>query len=141
MSADLDCIFCAIVAGRAEGSLVHQDDLIIAFMDTMPVTRGHLLVVPLDHHELVGEMPEGLLGKVMEVGRQLGTRLRKTLGSEGISFHLADGIAAGQEVAHVHLHLIPRNPGDGFGFRFPAGYGTQPYRGELDAIAESLRGD
>lgn len=58
---------------------------------------------------------------------------------EAVSVYVADGEAAGQEVAHVHVHLIPRHADDGFGFRFPPGYGAQPARAELEAIAEQIR--
>ncbi len=58
---------------------------------------------------------------------------------EGVNFFLADGVAAGQAVFHVHLHVIPRFEGDGFGLRFGPDYGTRPGRDELDAIAGQLR--
>ena len=57
----------------------------------------------------------------------------------GYGCYVADGEAAGQEVAHVHIHLIPRRAGDGFGFRFPPGYGTQPARAALEATAGEIR--
>ena len=58
---------------------------------------------------------------------------------EGVDLFLADGAAAGQEVFHVHLHVIPRFANDGFGFHFPAGYGTLPPRAALDQLAADIR--
>jgi diadenosine tetraphosphate (Ap4A) HIT family hydrolase len=59
---------------------------------------------------------------------------------DGINFFVADGVAAGQEVFHVHLHVIPRFPGDGFGLKLPPDYKDRPPRSELDDIAERIRG-
>lgn len=56
-----------------------------------------------------------------------------------MNLHLADGAAAGQEVYHVHLHVLPRFTGDGFGLRFPPGYGQRPPRAELDELAGRIR--
>jgi histidine triad (HIT) family protein len=58
---------------------------------------------------------------------------------EGVNLFLADGKVAGQEVAHVHLHVIPRSAGDGFGLRFGPEYETLPKRGDLDHIALAIR--
>jgi histidine triad (HIT) family protein len=59
--------------------------------------------------------------------------------SEGINFHLADGSAAGQEIFHVHLHVIPRFTGNGFGFKFARGRAVRPPKTELDETAEKIR--
>ena len=58
---------------------------------------------------------------------------------EGVNLHLADGEAAGQEVSHVHLHVIPRFRGDGFGIKFGPKYGFRPRRKELDAVALRIK--
>ncbi len=58
---------------------------------------------------------------------------------EGANLFLADGEIAGQEVPHVHLHVIPRTRGDGFGLRFGDGYGTRPDRALLDQTARTIR--
>ena len=77
---------------------------------------------------------------MMEVAQQLMNGLRETnLRCEGVNLFLADGEDAGQEVAHVHLHVIPRFEDDGFGFRFAPDYGNQPRREELDEVAAAIR--
>ena len=135
-----DCIFCAIVRGDAPATFVHQDDLVVAFLDIRPVQPGHLLVVPRAHAKLLPELEHRVLGRLWSVAIALDTVLRKSaLPVEAVSVYVADGEAAGQEVAHVHIHLIPRRAHDGFGFRFPPGYGRQPQRAELETIAEGIR--
>ena len=137
-----DCIFCAIVRGDAPATFVHQDDLVVAFMDIRPVQPGHVLVVPRAHAKLMPELDEGSLARLWLVANDLNRALRRsTLPVEAVSVYVADGDAAGQEVAHVHVHLIPRRADDGFGFRFPPGYGMQPDRSELERLASAIRPD
>jgi diadenosine tetraphosphate (Ap4A) HIT family hydrolase len=135
-----DCIFCAIIRGDAPATFLRQDELVVAFMDTRPVQPGHLLVVPRVHATLIPEVDDRILARLWSVATDLKRALRASeLPVEAVSIYVADGDAAGQEVAHVHIHLIPRRADDGFGFRFPAGYGIEPGRAELEAIAAQIR--
>lgn len=134
------CIFCDILQARAPSSLVYADDLVVAFMDIQPVNPGHLLVIPRAHAAHLTDLGEGIGGHLFQVGMRLAAAIRSSeLRCEGVNLFLADGEAAGQEVFHVHLHVIPRFRGDGFGFQFAPGYFDLPARGELDGIAENLR--
>ncbi|HVC41314.1 MAG TPA: HIT family protein [Candidatus Saccharimonadales bacterium] len=135
-----DCVFCAIVRGDAPATFLHRDELVVAFMDIRPVQPGHLLVVPRAHAKLIPELDGRILARLWLVATDLNRALRaSTLTVEAVSVHVADGHAAGQEVAHVHIHLIPRRDYDGFGFRFPPGYGTEPGRPALETIASQIR--
>jgi histidine triad (HIT) family protein len=134
------CIFCAIVRGDAPATFLHQDEMVVAFMDTRPVFPGHLLVVPRIHAQLIPELDDASLVSLWSAAAQLNRGLRASvLRPDAVSVHVADGEAAGQEVAHVHVHVIPRRAGDGFGIRFPAGYGTQPDRAALEVGAGGIR--
>jgi len=135
------CVFCDIIAGRAPASLVYQDDQVVAFMDTRPVNAGHVLVVPRTHAASLAEMEPETGGVLFRTGMRLGAALRRSgLNCEGINLYVADRATAGQEVFHVHLHVLPRFPRDGFGFRFPPGYGHHPSRQMLDEQATAIRG-
>jgi diadenosine tetraphosphate (Ap4A) HIT family hydrolase len=134
------CIFCRIVAGEAAASFVHEDDAVVAFLDTVPVNAGHTLVVPRRHAVHLADMLPDEAAPMWETARRVAEGLRASgLRCDGVNFHLADGAAAGQEVMHVHLHVIPRWRNDGAGMRRPAGYGTRPPREELDVIAKAIR--
>ena len=134
------CIFCKINDGEAPASLVYEDDIVVAFLDVQPVNAGHLLVVPRIHAESMSDLPVATAQHMMSVAQQLMSGLRKTsIQCEGVNLFLADGDAAGQEVAHVHLHVIPRFRNDGFGFRFGPDYGKLPSREELDEVATAIR--
>jgi histidine triad (HIT) family protein len=135
-----DCVFCAIVRGDAPATFLYQDEMVVAFMDNRPVQTGHLLVVPRAHAKLIPELDLDILARLWAVATDLNRALRRSsLPVEAVSVYVADGDAAGQEVAHVHIHLIPRRPDDGFGFRFPPGYGTRPRRTELESVADQIR--
>lgn len=139
-SQTTDCIFCAIIRGDAPATFVHQDELVVAFMDTRPVQPGHLLVVPRAHAKLVPELDDRILANLWSVAIDINRALRaSSLPVDAVSVYIADGDAAGQEVAHVHIHLIPRRAHDGCGFRFPPDYGTEPGRAELETIAAQIR--
>ena len=134
-----DCVFCRIVAGEEEASLVHEDERVAVFMDIQPVVRGHALVVPRAHAASLAELDPEDGAAVFEAGRLTAAALRaSSLRCEGVNLFLADGEAAGQDVFHVHLHVLPRHFGDGFGLRLPPDYSVRP-RVELDEAAAALR--
>jgi histidine triad (HIT) family protein len=131
------CVFCAIVNGKAEASIVYNDDDIVAFMDLQPVTPGHLLVIPRRHAVGLSDLDENLGTKIWKVAQRLAAALRLSkLRCDGVNLFLADGEAAFQEIFHVHLHVFPRFPGDNF--RIDADWRPRD-RIELDQTAAAVR--
>jgi histidine triad (HIT) family protein len=140
MTIDPSCVFCRIIAGQAEASLVYQDDRVTAFMDIRPVNQGHTLIVPNKHAPNVAALDEEISGHMFIIGRRIAGALRRSgIRCEGVNLFMADGSAAGQTVFHSHLHVVPRHVGDGFGFRFPSSYERGAHRAELDQIAARLK--
>lgn len=138
MGNTMRCVFCEMVAGKVLASSVYDDDQALAFMDIRPAIPGHLLVVPKRHAMCLAELDEETGGHLFRTGMRLAAALRdSSLCCEGINFFLTDGAAAGQEIFHAHLHVIPRFTGDGF--RFDAAWPMQPSRPELDDIASQIR--
>ncbi len=114
-SSALDCLFCAIVGGQVEASIVYQDEIAVVFMDLHPVTPGHLLIVPRGHAVGLEDLDEATGSHLWAVGHRMAKALRRCgLRCEGINVFLADGEVAFQEVLHFHLHVFPRYAGDGF---------------------------
>ncbi|MEU4526326.1 HIT family protein [Amycolatopsis sp. NPDC024027] len=110
-----ECVFCAIGSGQAPAAFVHEDDDFVAIVDLRPVTTGHLLVLPRAHHADLASLPASAGARMFTIAQELAAALRRTdLQCEAINLFLADGKAAGQEIPHVHLHVIPRFAGDGF---------------------------
>jgi histidine triad (HIT) family protein len=135
-----DCAFCKIVRGVVPASVVYSDEKVMAFLDIQPVNFGHVLVIPRVHAKGLSEIDPEVGGQMFKVAMVVAEGLRKSgVKCEGVSLFLADGEAAFQDVFHVHLHVIPRFRGDGFGLRFGPSYGMKPERKELDTVAEQIR--
>ena len=134
------CIFCQIVEGILPSSKVYEDKICLAFMDIQPVNSGHVLVIPKAHYKDLTDLPASVGAHLFQVAQRIVASLPKTeIKVEGADLFLAHGEAAGQEVFHVHLHVIPRFTGDGFGFRFGPNYVNLPERQELDSIAVQIK--
>jgi histidine triad (HIT) family protein len=134
------CIFCDILFGIAPASFIQRDDLCAAFMDIRPVNPGHVLVVPHAHAALVSELDAVSIGHMLQVAQRVDVALRASgIKCEGVNLIISDGAVAGQEVPHVHLHVIPRFRGDGHHFRFSPAYFTKTPASELGKNAELIR--
>ena len=107
-----DCIFCQIVEGNVPGRVVHEDDDVISFLDANPLSRGHTLVVPKTHHPRVAAMPDDDRDAVFETLGRLAPAVETAVDADAVTIGMNDGEVAGQEIPHVHGHLVPRFEGD-----------------------------
>ncbi len=129
-----DCLFDGIIAGSVPAHIVAADSVVVAFLDTRPVFKGHLLLVPREHYETLAELPEDLVGPVFSWARRLSTVLPAALGAQG-SFVAVNNVVS-QSVPHLHVHVIPRTKGDGLrGFFWP----RQKYADEAEAAQYATR--
>ena len=134
------CIICKLVSGEFDVTKIYEDDLVMAFMDIQPINRGHVLISPKCHCELITDLDEQVGAHLFRVGMKIDKALRKSgIRCDGVNFFVADGKAAMQEIPHVHLHVIPRFEGDGFGFKFPKDYFEKPPRNELEETAGKIK--
>ena len=135
-----DCVFCEILAGQGEASFVYRDEQCAAFMDIQPVNSGHVLLISNRHATYLADLAPEEGAHMMRVAQEIASAIRRSnVRCEGVNLFLADGKAAGQEVFHVHLHVIPRYTGDDFGFTFPERYfASLPLRDELNSIAQNI---
>jgi diadenosine tetraphosphate (Ap4A) HIT family hydrolase len=137
VSGHEDCVFCAVLAGRVESSMILEDDVIAAFLDIAPMTPGHALVVPRRHAASLAELDPATGGHLFGGAMRVATALRHSGHRvEGVSLFLSDGTAAGQDVFHVHVHVVPRFAGDGIEIRHA---GSTADRAALDGSAEAIR--
>jgi histidine triad (HIT) family protein len=135
-----DCVICDLLSDELEVSLVYRDELCAAFMDIQPINPGHVPVVPVRHSSCLAELHSQEGAQIFLVAQRLTNALhRSSVRCGGVNFFLADGEAAGQEVFHTHLHVVPHYVGDGFGLKLPAGYHNRPERTELDSLAGKIR--
>lgn len=135
-----DCIFCRIVKGIIPTSNVYTDEKVIAFMDIQPVNPGHVLVIPKTHAAQLSELNPETGAHMFKVAMRTAEAIRQSgVKCEGVNLLLADGESASQDIFHVHLHVIPRFLGDGFGFKFGSNYDLKPDRKELDEAADRIK--
>lgn len=134
-----NCIFCKILANQIPSSLVYKDELCSAILDIQPINSGHLLVIPNEHASFLSGLDPDTGAQMFRVAQRLGQALRSgVVPCDGVNLLLSDGEVAGQEVLHVHLHVIPRYSGDSFRLHFGRMHGVQPPKAELDALAEQI---
>ncbi len=140
MNSSEDCIFCKIVRGEIPASVVFEDEVVLAFMDVFPVTDGHCLIIPKNHYENMFDIDPHVISHLGRKLADLTRSVNRAFQPEGVLNIAANGSGAGQEVPHLHFHVIPRNHKDTFGFRFPDNYReSMAPREELDAKATLIR--
>jgi histidine triad (HIT) family protein len=136
MAADPDCRFCQIIAGDEPSHVVFEDERTIAFLDNRPLFPGHALLVPRDHFETLGELPDELVSPLFESARLLSVAIPKAMRKPG-SFVAMNNVVS-QSVPHLHVHVVPRKQKDGLrGFFWPrAKYESED---QMREVAERVR--
>jgi histidine triad (HIT) family protein len=130
------CVFCRIASGELPGNIVYRDARVVAFLDASPLFLGHTLVVPIDHVATLDDLPPELIGPLFEVVRRTSVAVQKALDADG-SF-VATNTRISQSVPHVHVHVVPRNEGDGFFSPRPI-WKRQSYKNAADAADHASR--
>ena len=129
-----NCIFCAIAAGEIPSFKVYEDDLVLAYLDINPFSKGHTLVIPKAHSEGLLDTSDETLATIISRVKKVAAHLKTALPCDGFNILQNNGAAAGQTVMHVHFHIVPR-------------YGNEPlsfesHKGDMDelkALAEKVR--
>ena len=106
------CPFCEIVAGRKHQEIVYADDGVVAFLCEPPATWGHLLVVPRQHRHDIWEASRAEAAALMSAAHLIANVVRSELAAAGVNLRLNSGVCAGQDVLHLHLHVVPRYEDD-----------------------------
>ena len=106
----MDCIFCKIAKKEIPAKIVTETEKSIAFLDTFPLSRGHTLIIPKHHYEKVQDVTVDDNTDLFETLRKVVSKVDKITGSTLLAIH--NGKESGQEIPHVHVHLIPRQPDD-----------------------------
>ena len=106
----MDCIFCKIAKKEIPSYVIMETENSMAFLDAFPVSRGHTLIIPKNHHEKVQDMEESDSADLFNTVRNVISKVDKITGSTLLAVH--NGKESGQEIPHVHVHLIPRKLSD-----------------------------
>ncbi len=112
---DKDCIFCKIASGQIPAQTVYEDSHTLAFLDITPRTSGHAMVIPKTHAPNLLELPDAEIAPLFTAVKKVAEMLSRKLKCDGITVGINQGRASGQEVDHLHVHVMPRWHGDGGG--------------------------
>jgi len=102
------CLFCKIIKKEIPAEIIYEDESLIVFLDINPVNKGHALVVSKKHFETSLDLPDSILCDVIQVAKRVAIKQMKELKCVGVNYIMNNFKAAGQEVSHAHLHVIPR---------------------------------
>ena len=109
----MDCIFCKIISKEIPTKILYEDDDTVSFLDAFPVAKGHTLVIPKTHHAKIQDLPFDVNQKLFDTVHKMTSKVDSLEGSTLIAIH--NGKESGQEIPHVHVHLIPRSNDDSAG--------------------------
>jgi histidine triad (HIT) family protein len=123
-----DCLFCAIVAGEVSGFVVLDTPGVLGFLDTRPVFKGHVLVVPRPHVDTLADLPKESVGELFGEVQRVARAVESGLGAGGSFVAINNRVSQSQP--HLHVHVVPRTKGDGLrGFFWP----RRKYADEVEA--------
>ena len=105
------CVFCKIVRKEAPASILYEDDTTLVFLYIRPLNEGHTLVIPKAHYETVYDMPEDLVCNIYKLVKRMAVAVKAATKADGITVIQQNGHAAGQEIFHMHVHVVPRFEG------------------------------
>ena len=109
----MDCVFCKIIAGDIPAKILKETEHSVSFLDAFPVAKGHALVIPKSHREKLQDLNEVENKDLFSLVHQMTSKIDSITGATLLAIH--NGKEAGQEVPHLHVHLIPRSKSDSAG--------------------------
>jgi len=133
-----DCLFCKIISGEIPSYRVYEDEAVYAFIDINPASEGHTLVAPKKHFNSFTDLGAEDVAALFEAARKVTLALEKAFSANGMNIGVNNGEVAGQEVPHVHVHVIPRKKGDG-GRGIKSIVWAEPDTANLEGVAEKIR--
>jgi len=109
----MDCVFCKIASKEIPAKILVETDSCLGFLDAFPLAKGHALVIPKNHYEKIQNIPKELNIELFTMVHELISKIDSLTGSTLVAIH--NGKESGQEIPHVHVHLIPRSKTDSAG--------------------------
>lgn len=110
-----ECIFCKIAQKKIPTNIIIENDKAMAFLDAYPLSKGHTLVIPKAHYSKIQELDENSSQSLFNLLWKITNPIEKAMGVNSSTIAIHNGREAGQEIPHVHIHVIPRERGDGAG--------------------------
>ena len=104
----MDTVFTKIIEGSIPSTRLYEDEQCLAILDIHPMNKGHALVICKECYPTISDCPDDVLGHLLSVAKLLDAKMRSSIGAEATNILINNGPAAGQEVPHLHIHVIPR---------------------------------
>ena len=134
----MDCIFCKIVSGEIKSKFLKETKYSVSFLDAFPLATGHVLIIPKNHHQKIQDMSIEENTDLFSLVHQMISNVDKITGSTLVAIH--NGKDAGQEIPHVHVHLVPRSKDDSAGAIHSMFSSTVTLsESEMDGLYEKLK--
>ena len=111
------CVVCEAISEK-KGLTVYDDDEVVAFLDENPASTGHVAVLPKEHYPIMEQVPDYLVDRIFQVTNRLSVVIFETLQIQGTNILISNGLAAGQNLPHFMVNIIPRKEGDGINFQW-----------------------
>ena len=134
----MDCIFCKIASKEILAKILVETESCIGFLDAFPLAKGHALVIPKKHYEKLQDLPTNINIEVFSTVHSLISKVDSLTGATLVAVH--NGKQSGQEIPHVHVHLIPRSKDDSAG-SVHSMFSQKPEltESEIDELCNKLR--
>ncbi|PKM91511.1 HIT family protein [Candidatus Falkowbacteria bacterium HGW-Falkowbacteria-1] len=130
-----DCIFCKIVKGEIPSVEIFQDKVAKVFLNINPASKGHLLIIPKEHFENILDCPDEILSHLIKISKKMAQLVKEKLGADAVNIANNSGKEAGQEVFHLHFHVVPRYKDDGMKLDF---IGKKDLKDDLEEIRKII---
>lgn len=118
MAAKTACLVCQIVESKIPSKKIYEDELVMAVLDVNGAVPGHCFVMPKTHYPIIEQVPDNEIGRLFQASNKISSAIFESLGAQGTSIFVANGIPAGQTVAHFTINVIPRRENDGINLQW-----------------------
>ena len=112
------CIICQIIGNQIPSKKVYEDELVLSVLDINGSNPGHCFVMPKNHYPIIEQVPDMEIGRLFQVSNRISSALFDSIGAQGTNIFVANGIPAGQTIAHFTINVVPRKENDGINLQW-----------------------
>jgi len=112
------CVVCQIIESRIPSKKIYEDELAMAVLDVNGANPGHCFIMPKNHYPIIEQVPDDEIGRLFQISNKISVAIFESLGAQGTNIFVANGIPAGQTVAHFTINVIPRKENDGINLQW-----------------------
>ena len=118
MAAKNTCLVCQIIDSNIPSKKIYEDEYVMAVLDVNGAVPGHCFIMPKSHYPIIEQVPDIEIGRLFQASNKISSAIFESLGAQGTNIFIANGIPAGQTVAHFTINVIPRKENDGINLQW-----------------------